>query len=367
MSSFISANFTFQRMLWIVGSLGAVFLAAHIPHTLSIFVLAALIAFGAAPLTYRLERRMPRVLAIALVYSMLLIAIAVVLILVVPAAISQAQAMLSLMPAQIDHWQAIGDQMTTHLQGRFGRPFGMGLQSVRELLNSRIETTTAAAFNSLGACLLNVVTSLFIFISALVLSAFFISRSEAIAEGFRCLFPAHRRHLANEFEHEVARVFGGFVAGQFSLCVLTGSLVWSILTIMHVPFAVLIGVVTAIGYAVPFFGMGVVQLFAALLAAPMGFSDVLWVTIAIFFIARLVDTLVSPKIMAESVGVSPIAVMFAVFAGGELFGLSGLVLGIPAAALLKSLWKIIQHARGDAKLSVVQDNHVFPASDADIS
>ncbi|MBV8748526.1 MAG: AI-2E family transporter, partial [Candidatus Eremiobacteraeota bacterium] len=48
--------------------------------------------------------------------------------------------------------------------------------------------------------------------------------------------------------------------------------------------------------------------------------------------------LLVPKIMSESIGVSPITVMFAVFAGGELFGLPGLVLGIPAAALLKVLF-----------------------------
>jgi predicted PurR-regulated permease PerM len=43
--------------------------------------------------------------------------------------------------------------------------------------------------------------------------------------------------------------------------------------------------------------------------------------------------------MGQSVGVSPIGVMFAVFAGGELFGIPGLLLGIPAAALIKILWR----------------------------
>jgi hypothetical protein len=50
------------------------------------------------------------------------------------------------------------------------------------------------------------------------------------------------------------------------------------------------------------------------------------------------DNLLVPKIMADSLGVSPITVMFAVFAGGELFGIPGLILGIPAAALLRVLF-----------------------------
>jgi len=360
-----ATSFNIQRLGWFACAIVALFVATRIPHTLSIFILAALIAFGAGPVTYRLERRMPRTVAIGIVYAVLLLAIAVLIIIIVPAAIAQAQTLLEIMPAQIDNVQQLVDQGTAHLQGRFGRSFGVGLQNVRELINARIETATTIAFTSLGACLLNAVTSLFIFVSALVLSAFFISRSEAIAESFRQIFPAQRRHLADEFEHEVARVFGGFVAGQVSLCVLTGTLVWMALTLMHVPFAVLIGVVTAIGYAIPFFGMVVVQVFAALLAAPMGLSTVIWVSAIIFCIARIIDNVVTPKIMSESVGVSPIAVMFAVFAGGELFGISGLVLGIPAAALIKTLWKVYQHAKADAQISVVDDGRVISAMEAE--
>lgn len=364
------AAFTLQRLLWGVGILAAIFVAMRIPHTIAIFLLAALIAFGAAPLTYRLERRMPRALAISLVYALLLLGITVVIILVVPAAISQAQTLLGLMPAQIDRVQLLLDQVSAQLQGRFGRPFGIGLQNGRDLLsahlNAHIETATATAFSWLGSWLVNAVTSFFIFISALVLSAFFLSRSEAVAEGFQMLFPANRRHLADEFENEVARVFGGFVAGQFALCVLAGTFVWSALTLMHVQFAVLIGVVTAVGYAVPFFGMAVVQVFAALLALPMGFSTVLWVTAIIFIIARVIDNLIAPKVMSESVGVSPIVVMFAVFAGGELFGLTGLVLGIPAAALMKSLWKIYRRAQADSQLSVSQENRVVSALEVEV-
>jgi predicted PurR-regulated permease PerM len=65
---------------------------------------------------------------------------------------------------------------------------------------------------------------------------------------------------------------------------------------------------------------------------------VIWVTVAIFVVARVADNVLTPKIMEKSVGVSPITVMFAVFAGGELFGFPGLIFGIPAAALLKVLF-----------------------------
>jgi predicted PurR-regulated permease PerM len=58
-----------------------------------------------------------------------------------------------------------------------------------------------------------------------------------------------------------------------------------------------------------------------------------------FGMARISDNVLVPKIMGGTVGVSPITVMFAVFAGGELFGLPGLILGIPAAAIAKLVWR----------------------------
>jgi predicted PurR-regulated permease PerM len=81
---------------------------------------------------------------------------------------------------------------------------------------------------------------------------------------------------------------------------------------------------------------------ALVLAAPQGLQTVIWVQVIVFTIARISDNLLVPKIMSESVGVSPIVVMFATFAGGELFGLPGLLLGIPAAALAKVAWRFFR-------------------------
>jgi len=85
--------------------------------------------------------------------------------------------------------------------------------------------------------------------------------------------------------------------------------------------------------------MLIVQAIALILCAPQGGWMILWVQVITFGMARVSDNILVPKIMGDSVGVSPIGVMFAVFAGGELFGVPGLLLGIPAAALVKLLWR----------------------------
>jgi len=104
-------------------------------------------------------------------------------------------------------------------------------------------------------------------------------------------------------------------------------------------FALLLGILSAIGYAIPIIGMLVVQLIALMLSAPQGVFMVIAVQAIVFGIARISDNVLVPKIMGGTVGVSPITVMFAVFAGGELFGLPGLILGIPAAAIARLFWR----------------------------
>jgi predicted PurR-regulated permease PerM len=74
------------------------------------------------------------------------------------------------------------------------------------------------------------------------------------------------------------------------------------------------------------------------LAAPQGIWTVIWVQVIMFVIGRISDNVLGPKIMGQATGISPIGVMFVVFAGGELFGLPGLLFAIPLAALIKILW-----------------------------
>ena len=198
---------------------------------------------------------------------------------------------------------------------------------------------SARRSNRSGTILVNTANALLIGVSALILSVFLLARGREIRNGFLGLVPPTRREQTNLLLVEVASIFGHFVAGQLALCVIVGAVVWIALAPSHFAFALLVAVISAFGYSVPFFGMIVAQVVAAALALPQGPGMVIYVTVAIFIIARVADNVLVPKIMGDSVGVSPIGVMFAVFAGGELFGLWGLILGIPAAALVRLLFE----------------------------
>lgn len=319
----------------------AIWLATRIPRTVSIFVTAAVIALGVHPITQFLERWMRRPVAIACVYLVILGSLVLTALLVIPTAISQTQAVILSLPDQLTVFDRYLTHVQTTLQTRFGSDvLPSGATNLKAVMTERISEWGALALASIGPMIVNTATALFILISATILSIFFLASGERIRRQMLSIVPHSREHEVAQVLDEVVHIFGGFVAGQSVLCAITGISIWLLLWVFGYKFALLMGIFCGIAYAVPFVGMIVAQVVAAILAAPQGWPMVWEVTIVIFVISRIADNILVPKIMAPHVGVSPIAVMFGVFAGGELFGVPGLILGIPAAAMGKVLWRI---------------------------
>ncbi|MFY9779491.1 MAG: AI-2E family transporter [Candidatus Baltobacteraceae bacterium] len=349
-----SARFRRLVLLWVGAvafGVALLWFASRIPRTLSVFVIAAFIAFGVAPLVAKLERRMPRAAAIAIVYASLLAIVVVLSVLVVPATLGQLQIIGISAPSYIQTAQNWLDQLETALRGHFGKNYlPAGYLDLKDLVAAKLSLGFNLMLASLPDILIGTVTSAIIGLSAIVLSGFFLMRGSSVADSLYSLLPGSRQATARALGAEIAHVFGSYVSGQLALCAITGALIFSFTAFAGFKYALLLGIVSGIAYAVPFAGMIAAHLIGLLLAAPQGLQTVLWVEAIIFAVARVSDNLLVPKIMSESVGVSPIVVMFAVFAGGELFGLPGLLLGIPAAALAKVAWRFLRTNSTERKL-----------------
>jgi predicted PurR-regulated permease PerM len=334
--------------LWIAAlALAALWLASHIPRTLTVFLIAAFIAFGVNPIVEALARRMPRGVAILIVYIVLLATVVILTVLVIPALVVQVGVLGSNAPAYIATTQSWVDDLQTALRARLGQGYlPPGYGDLKGLLASKLAIAITAALSSLTQILIDAFTATFIGVSALVLSAFFLIRGEHVADSLYDFLPPERRATARALAGELAHVFGAFVSGQVALCVITGAFIYVITALFGFKFALLLGILCGLAYAVPFIGQVFAHAVAILLSAPQGGQMVLIVNAVVFGVSRLADNLLVPKIMSESVGVSPIVVMFSVFAGGELFGLPGLLLGIPAAALAKVAWRFYQSGAG---------------------
>jgi predicted PurR-regulated permease PerM len=330
-----------QALGFVALAIAALVFAAHIPRTITIFVIGAFIASAAHPIVALLERRrIGRPFAIAIVYLVLISIAALCAFLIIPLTFVQAQALVNNLPTYLQGFQ----EWLLGVQGAIQRHFPSvnlpaQLLNVKQIGSDRLAGMFNAGLSSIASIALNIATAAFITVSSLILSIFFLLNHRRLGEGFAAMFPAKRHDEARMLATEIVQIFGGYIAGQVIVSAITGVVIAILTAIFGFKFALFLGLISAIGYAIPIVGMIAVQIIGLAIAAPQGLGMVITVEVILFVIPRFSDNVLVPKIMGSSVGVSPIGVMFAVFAGGELFGLPGLILGIPAAALVKLLWR----------------------------
>ena len=174
-----------------------------------------------------------------------------------------------------------------------------------------------------------------------ILAFYFLHDWRQIKEGFTLLIPCRWRHEYTLALKDVDKVLSGVIRGQLTVAVIVGILVSSGLYLFKVPFALLIGIAAGLLDIIPYFGAFIGATPAITLALLE--SPVLAVKVGLLFfiIHQLEGSIIGPKILGESVGLHPITVIFFLFAGGELFGIIGMLLGVPVAAVGKVL---IKHA-----------------------
>ncbi len=169
----------------------------------------------------------------------------------------------------------------------------------------------------------------------------------AFKRGCLELIPDRWRPRMVGFTSELDRQLGGFIRGQAIVCLSVGLMVTFFLLVLRVPFAIPIGLGAGLFNFIPYLGpaMGMVP---AITLTLLEFFDpettVNWVLIKLllvlgsFLVVQMADGfLISPKVMAKTVDVSPLVVMAALMLGGGIAGVTGMVLAIPVYCLLRVL------------------------------
>jgi len=170
----------------------------------------------------------------------------------------------------------------------------------------------------------------------------------AKAGGF---IPPRFRSEADRFFGEVDAVLGQFFRGQFTVMAILAVLYSVGYGLIGVPLALPIGIMAGLLSFIPYAGSAL-ALTTALLMTMLdwqGWTQILWVFVAHGSIQALEGFVITPKIMGDTVGISAITVLFALLVGAELLGFTGVLLAVPAAAVLKILLgRLDERYRGSA-------------------
>ena len=268
-----SAGSSARSLLLIV----ALWIASHIPKTIAIFVIAAFIAFGVQPISRRLERYMPKPLAISLVFLALSIVVALFFVIVVPLTINQTQLLAANIPTYAtltQNWlQAVENSLEQHFPTLHIPTTGF---NIGKITGAQLSTWVSVGVASFGAIAVNTATGFFIAFSAIILSFFFLLNDTQIAEGFASMFPPSRRATARNLSAEVTELFGNYISGQVLVCAITGTVIAIASAIIGFKLSLIVGIISGVAYAIPIVGMLIAQIIAIPMSAPQGLWMVIW-------------------------------------------------------------------------------------------
>lgn len=326
-----------QHWPWYVGALATLILLWFLTPILAPFVIGAGIAYLGDPTADRLERLgLSRTASVAIVFSGIVIAILLLLILLAPMLYEQSVALIHNIPTWIN-WildtglpkLGISVPDGTHLDAD-------GLQQIVSEHWSQaggvVKTLwlhvseSGKAFATMAANLLMI-----------PIVSFYLMRDwDRLVAWIATLIPPRILPRAQRFSLEADEVLGSFIRGQ--LLVMTAlATIYSVgLTLTGLKLGLIIGVIAGLLSFVPYLGF-VVGFGAALIAMLVQTHEwlpLLWICL-VFGIGQVLESAVlTPILVGDKIGMHPVAVIFAVMAGGQLFGFVGVLVALPVSAVL---------------------------------
>lgn len=333
------------RVNWLIAIVVTGWLFYMLAPVLTPFVAAALLAYMGDPLADRLQKmKLPRTLAVATVFLITFLVLALLVLLVGPLIKTQISALFKALPdiaRQVE--QVWLPTLLGWMRIEAGDDVGVGafLARYSDMVGSWSGKILLSVSKS-GGVLAAAVLSLFL----IPILTFYLLRDwDTILLHMGALVPESQRDTVFQLARETDDVLSAFLRGQI-LVMAALALIYSLgLSLVGLKFAVAIGVVSGLVSFVPYlgfvFGIALAGLTVALEPSP------LWPLVGIvvtFTLAQVIEgSVLTPKLVGDRIGLHPVIVIFAVAAGGQLFGFFGILLALPAAAVLSVLVRFAYH------------------------
>lgn len=326
-----------DKLLILLGVAGFIWLLTMLSSVLTPFFVAALLAYLGDPLADRLEAKgLSRTLSVILVFLLIFVSGLTLLLIFVPMLSVQLVSLLENLPSHIQKIQTLL-QPLIHSLGISPEQFDM------KTLRQALEENWSKAGEFAGQMAQYMTRSGMAIIQWLInlvlipVLTFYLLRDWDVLKGrVRELIPRRHEPKITAMTGECDDMLAGFLRGQLMVMLALSVIYVAGLTVMGLELALLIGVIAGIVSFVPYLGL-FVGLALAGVAAYLQFQEwlpLLFVAL-IFGAAQLVEAMfLTPRFVGERIGLHPVAVIFAVMAGGALFGFTGVLLALPVAAVV---------------------------------
>ena len=228
-----------------------------------------------------------------------------------------------------------------------------GTHMLETWLRTDLLAKTNELMSNLTVGVINVISAVFDFVIGLIVSIYILFSKETFTsqckKGVYALFKPHHANMILHFTTKSNEIFGGFVIGKIIDSAIIGVLCFFGLTILKMPYAVLISVIVGVTNVIPFFGPYIGAVPSTILIMLSNPMQGLYFIIFILVLQQLDGNILGPKILGNSTGLSAFWVIVAILLGGGLFGFVGMVMGVPTFAVLYYMAELIVNSKLERK------------------
>ncbi|KAA9009908.1 AI-2E family transporter [Histidinibacterium aquaticum] len=317
----------FVLILWFLGDV------------LTPFVLAGAIAYLLDPIADWFEARgLNRGLSVAIISVIAVLLFALLLLLVIPTLIGQAEGLFAFFADLVDRAPLLADQAGTWIDARFG--ITIDEQAVREQLIAVGEFVRdrsgqlATGVLSSAASLVNVVV---LFVLVPVITVYLLVDWDRMVARIDDLLPREHAPTIRRIFAEIDQTLASFIRGQGTVCLILGTFYAIALGIMQLNFGIVIGAFAGFVSFIPYVGAILGGLLAIGVALVQFWGDWWWIVgvALVFQVGQVVEgNILTPNLVGSSVGLHPVWLILALAVFGALFGFIGLLIAVPVAAVI---------------------------------
>ncbi|MFY9484837.1 MAG: AI-2E family transporter [Patescibacteria group bacterium] len=305
-----------------------------IRDVLALFFIIAVAVAALAPVVDRWSERIPRLLAVVLVYLIIIAILSIAGLLIVPPLVHEVSQLSLSFP---DYFGKLGSAF-----GGLGSALGFSVEQLQTVASGLANITSRVYSGAVG-----VIGSIIGFFTIAVVTFYLLLEKRGLRNLIASYLPVKLRAKFTALLHEIGLKMGGWLRGQLLLALVVGIIQFIGFVIIGVPFALTLGVWAAFTEIIPYIGpvLGVIPaLLVAFADAPI---KALFVLILFVVVQQLEANFLVPKIMSKAVGLSPVVIIFAILVGARLGGIIGVIVAVPAAAAISVLVKEYErHLKG---------------------
>ena len=333
-----------KRLQWGLVLAVAVWLLIALGPILTPFVLAALLAWLGDPLVDRVERTgRSRVFGVSLVFLLMVLLLTLALLILVPMIERQVRTLLDSLP-DIREWIVGSAIPWVENRTGFSLVAWADPQRLFDWVRDHWQQAGGAATTFFGY----LQRSGFVFVTWIInlvlvpiLTFYFLRDWDALVERVASLIPRDHIDTVSRLARESDERLGGFLRGQFLVMLAQGVFYAIGLQAIGLRLGILVGLIAGLISFVPFLGatVGAILMLLAALVQAQGIDwQLLILGTAVFTAGQLLESYVlTPRLVGDRIGLHPVAVIFAVMAGGQLFGFLGMLIALPVAAVANVL------------------------------